>query len=148
MLFSLHIFIKDSTCIYQQTWNDGNEQKNHPQKTPQEFQRLLFGLLHSLKEFSNKMSPEKMDEFETEQVRSLTTEGYKLHYLESMSGVRFVMVTDVNVASQRNTLLTLYNMYVEHVLKNPNYTPGSYIDCEHFISKLQTFTGKLIFFEK
>lgn len=45
---------------------------------------------------------------------SYRTGGYKLHYYETVSSVKFVMLTDTGMANMRNVLHQIYvNLYVE-----------------------------------
>ena len=41
---------------------------------------------------------------------SLKTEGYKLHYFETASGIKFVMSTDLNVGDITDQLRALYTI--------------------------------------
>lgn len=51
---------------------------------------------------------------------SYRTAQYKLHYYETASNLRFVMLTDVATLSMRNVLHQIYiNLWVEYVVKNP-----------------------------
>jgi hypothetical protein len=67
----------------------------------------MFGLLHSLKSFVTRLNPVQQlsssassDAVEvSEPLQSYTTGGYKLHYFESLTGLRFVLTTDPAVDS-------------------------------------------------
>ncbi|KAK9904240.1 hypothetical protein WJX75_007479 [Coccomyxa subellipsoidea] len=56
--------------------------------------------------------------------RSFRTNNYKLHFLESPSGIKIVLNTDSNARDLRDNLSYIYGLYVEYVMKNPLYTPG------------------------
>lgn len=52
------------------------------------------------------------------------TSTYALHLFESLSGWKFVLLSDQNAQSLRYLLRQLYSgPFVEHVLKNPYLTP-------------------------
>ncbi|XP_015472456.1 trafficking protein particle complex subunit 1, partial [Parus major] len=70
----------------------------------QEF-KLMFGMLFSLRSFVAKMSPTDMrDGFV-----SFHTSKYRLHYLETPSGLRLVLNTDLGVPSAREALQHIYS---------------------------------------
>ncbi|EGS20486.1 uncharacterized protein CTHT_0023180 [Thermochaetoides thermophila DSM 1495] len=51
---------------------------------------------------------------------SYRTPHYKLHYYETASNLRLVMLTDPATLSMRNVLHQIYiNLWVEYVVKNP-----------------------------
>jgi trafficking protein particle complex subunit 1 len=51
---------------------------------------------------------------------SFRTAQYKLHYYETASNLRLVMLTDISTLSMRNVLHQIYiNLWVEYVVKNP-----------------------------
>jgi len=51
---------------------------------------------------------------------SYRTGQYKLHYYETPTNVKFVMLTDTQIPNMRNVLHQIYvNLYVEFVVKNP-----------------------------
>jgi hypothetical protein len=51
---------------------------------------------------------------------SYRTGQYKLHYYETPSSIKFVMLTDTATHNMRNVLHQIYvNLYVEFVVKNP-----------------------------
>ena len=51
---------------------------------------------------------------------SYRTSQYKLHYYETPTNIKFVMLTDTKSGSMRIALQQIYvNCYVEYVVKNP-----------------------------
>jgi len=51
---------------------------------------------------------------------SYRTGQYKLHYYETPTNIKFVMLTDTQTLNMRNVLHQIYvNLYVEFVVKNP-----------------------------
>jgi hypothetical protein len=56
---------------------------------------------------------------------SFRTNNYKLHFLESPSGLKLLLVTDPTVGNLADQLNHIYSaLFVELVAKNPLYTPG------------------------
>lgn len=60
-----------------------------------------------------------------EGLNHLRTNAYTLHHYETASGLRFVINTDNSISDLRAPLRHLYaNVWVEHIIKNPQYRPG------------------------
>jgi len=70
-----------------------------------------------------------------------------VHYLETPTGLRLVLTTDPAVPRLQESLLHLYKLYVDTVLKNPIYTPGDVIDAPGFNSRLDAWIENLPFFQ-
>lgn len=71
--------------------------------------KLIFGTVFSLRNMVRKLGGED-DAF-----ISYRTGQYKLHYYETASSVRFVMLTDTAAPSMRNVLHQIYiNLWVEY----------------------------------
>ena len=95
VLYSLHVFDRSGCCLFDREWNgprrdDGSGE--HP--------RLVFGMLHSLGEVSNKLAPRGRAPDGHITVR---TDSYALHAFEALSGYRFVRRLAVQDASSRAT---------------------------------------------
>ncbi|KAL1855691.1 hypothetical protein VTK73DRAFT_8530 [Phialemonium thermophilum] len=74
----------------------------------------MFGVVHSLRTMVRQLGGED-DAF-----IGYRTPDYKLHYYETASNLRFVMLTDPATLSMRNVLHQIYiNLWVEYVVKNP-----------------------------
>jgi hypothetical protein len=66
------------------------------------------------------------------------TNSYKLHYLETPTSLKFVLLSDPDTPDLRDTLRQIYrNVFVEYVIKNPLYKIGDPIKCELFSQNLQ-----------
>jgi trafficking protein particle complex subunit 1 len=76
--------------------------------------KLIFGVVYSLRNMVRKLGGED-DSF-----LSYRTSQYKLHYYETPTNTKFVMLTDIKSGSMRIALQQIYvNCYVEYVVKNP-----------------------------
>ncbi|KAL5683413.1 hypothetical protein ACJX0J_009798, partial [Zea mays] len=56
---------------------------------------------------------------------SFKTNTYKLNFMESPSGIKLILITHPRTGDQRDSLKHIYNLYVEYVVKNPLYAPGT-----------------------
>ncbi|KAH0612817.1 uncharacterized protein H6S33_009197 [Morchella sextelata] len=94
--------------------NDTNPSRPGGRLSVQDDAKLIFGVVFSLRNMVRKLSgPE--DSF-----ISYRTGAYKLHYYETPTNLKFVLLTDVKMNNLRVVLHQIYvNLYVEFVVKNP-----------------------------
>ncbi|KAK9480414.1 Longin-like domain-containing protein, partial [Lipomyces japonicus] len=110
--------------------------------------KLVFGVVFSLRNIVSKLAGEKEPFF------AFATSKYRLHFLETLTNLRFVMVTDLSVdgSNIRPILEQIYaGLYVEYVVKNPlspaDHSPESYsVDNELFALGLDRFLRPLAIF--
>jgi len=81
--------------------------------------KLMGGLLFSIKDMTTRLTPRTLDESESAPLISFSTNEYKVHYLETLTGLRFILCTDTSVGRITDTLAGLYKLYVEWMVKNP-----------------------------
>ncbi|KAG4987599.1 hypothetical protein JHK85_030582 [Glycine max] len=126
----MYVFNRNGVCLLYREWN-------RPLRTldAQQDQKLMFGLLFSLKSLTAKMDPTSAVEKGNLGMPQLPGQGcsfhsfrtntYKLSFMESPSGIKIILVTHPRTGDLRESLKYIYNLYVEYVVKNPLYTPGS-----------------------
>ncbi|KAH1223498.1 Trafficking protein particle complex subunit 1 [Glycine soja] len=140
----MYVFNRNGVCLLYREWN-------RPLRTldAQQDQKLMFGLLFSLKSLTAKMDPTSAVEKGNLGMPQLPGQGcsfhsfrtntYKLSFMESPSGIKIILVTHPRTGDLRESLKYIYNLYVEYVVKNPLYTPGSPIRCELFNTTLDQY---------
>jgi hypothetical protein len=104
--------------------------------------KLIFGAVFSLRSMVRKLGGPD-DAF-----ISYSTAEYKLHYFETASNLRFVLLTDPETQSMRSVLHQIYvSLWVEHVVKNPlapvEHKNGEGVRSELFEQVLDRFLGTL-----
>ncbi|CBY01066.1 hypothetical protein IAQ61_011958 [Plenodomus lingam] len=139
VLYSFYIFDRHTECIYSRRWTP-RPASSSSSKTPARPQsgssitsnngdapattrkplshgddeKLVFGLVFSLRNLVTKLGGAD-DTF-----LSYRTGEYKLHYYETPTRMKFVMLTDTKVINLRQYLHQIWaNLYVEYVVKNP-----------------------------
>ncbi|KAG5070110.1 hypothetical protein JHK85_002487 [Glycine max] len=138
----MYVFNRNGVCLLYREWN-------RPLRTldAQQDHKLMFGLLFSLKSLTAKMDPTSAVEKGNLGMLQLPGQGcsfhsfctntYKLSFMESPSGIKLfhiytiILVTHPRTGDLRESLKYIYNLYVEYVVKNPLYTPGSPIRLAH-----------------
>lgn len=144
----LYMFNRQGVCVHYHVWLRPLNALSR-----QEDQKLMFGLLFSLKSFTAKMDPVggSKGQLGAAQLQgqgcsfhSFRTNTYKLSFMETPTGMKIVLVTDQKMGDLREALKHIYsNIYVEYVVKNPLYTPEMPFKCELFNSNLDNYVKNL-----
>ncbi|KAJ9627312.1 Trafficking protein particle complex subunit BET5 [Taxawa tesnikishii (nom. ined.)] len=138
VVYSFYIFDRHTECIYSRRWQQrpvsatsktlqrqsgasavSNGTADLPgvsRKTlsTEDDAKLIFGTVFSLRRLVRQLGGED-DSF-----LSYRTGEYKLHYFETPTSLKFVMLTDTRIGSMRTVLYQIWaNLYVEFVVKNP-----------------------------
>ncbi len=70
-----------------------------------------------------------------------------MHFYESPTGFKFIMLTDPSVGSIIDQMKHIYkNIFVEYVKKNPLFKPGEKVDCYLFTENLEKFLQQWVWF--
>ncbi len=100
-------------CIYTKHWLPALDQADDSRKNDA---KLIFGTVFSLRNMVRKLGGDD-DAF-----ISFRTAQYKLHYYETPSNLRFVMLTDTGMLSMRNVLHQIFiNLWVEYGPSCPTF---------------------------
>lgn len=163
VVYSFYIFDRHAECIYKRQWlprpvsgsskslrpTSDTPSLNGPPATSRQAlsaeddAKLIFGTVFSLRNMVRKLGGED-DSF-----LSYRTSQYKLHYYETPSNIKFVMLTDTKSGSMRIALQQIYvNIYVEFVVKNPlspvEHPGGLGVDNELFEASLEQFVDRVL----
>ncbi|GFF21955.1 putative TRAPP complex subunit [Aspergillus udagawae] len=159
VVYSFYIFDRHAECIYKRRWlprpasivgkssrptsevatqNGVSSVFGQSARTTDDDAKLIFGTVFSLRNMVRKLGGED-DSFVT-----YRTSQYKLHYYETPTNIKFVMLTDVKSPSMRVALQQIYiNLYVEYVVKNPlspvEHPGGVGVNNELFEESLEQF---------
>ncbi|VDM01335.1 unnamed protein product [Schistocephalus solidus] len=114
-LFNLYLFNVHGCNIFYREWISLKTDESQENQG-----KLVHGMLVGLKALCSKLSPTENE------IHSLTyhTSKYRLHYLESPTGLKIVLNTDHCTPSLIKELETVYKLYVEHVIKAPDFDPN------------------------
>lgn len=161
VVYAFYIFDRHAECIYKKNWQlpaggvGGKGSRPSSQTyvngstparallTADDDAKLIFGTIYSLRNMVRKLGGED-DSF-----LSYRTSQYKLHYYETPTNVKFVMLTDTKSGSMRIALQQIYvNCYVEYVVKNPlspvEHPNGLGVDNELFEAALGQFVDRVL----
>ncbi|KAF1362100.1 snare-like protein [Lizonia empirigonia] len=174
VLYSFYIFDRHTECIYSRRWtprpvsssgstaaskttrptSSASLTSTAPHDAPgappthrvlshADDEKLIFGLVFSLRNMVTKLGGSD-DTF-----LSYRTGEYKLHYYETPTRMKFVMLTDTKVPNLRQYLYQIWaNLYVEYVVKNPlaptEHPGGIGVANELFERGLEAFLGAVL----
>ncbi|KAE8382099.1 Longin-like domain-containing protein [Aspergillus bertholletiae] len=165
VVYSFYIFDRHAECIYKRRWvprppsiigkssRPTSESSSTPNalppvlgqsaRTTDDDAKLIFGTVFSLRNMVRKLGGED-DSFVT-----YRTSQYKLHYYETPTNIKFVMLTDIKSPSMRIALQQIYiNLYVEYVVKNPlspvEHPGGVGVNNELFEESLEQFVTRVL----
>ncbi|KAK9322691.1 Longin-like domain-containing protein [Lipomyces orientalis] len=168
-IYSFWIFDRHCECIYHKDYkrpyrqlrprpdlgSDAIDEKKQPSGGPptgkgplsvDDDAKLVFGVVFSLRNIVTKLAGEKESFF------VFRTSKYKLHFYETQTNLRFVMITDLKVDGIRPILEQIHaGLYVEYIIKNPlspvDHTNGVGVNNELFSLGLDRFLRPLSIFE-
>ncbi|KAJ8967591.1 hypothetical protein NQ317_013196 [Molorchus minor] len=123
-VYNIYIFDKAGTLLYYEEWNRLKQSG------------MTRGRGGKTNSFVSKISPTDTKEG----FLCYKTSKYTLHFLETPSGLKFVINTDVHSQGVRELLQQIYNqVYVEYVVKNPLCNLSQPIQSELFKSNLDSY---------
>ncbi|KAL9036691.1 MAG: hypothetical protein Q9214_006023 [Letrouitia sp. 1 TL-2023] len=155
VVYSFYIFDRHAECIYKKHWTPrpASTGSKTAQSTglpdlgqqpkalnAEDDAKLVFGTIFSLRNMVRKLGGPD-DHFV-----SYRTGLYKLHYYETPTSLKFVMVTDTRTNNLRIVLHQIYvSLYVEYVVKNPlspiEHPGGVGVNCEMFELGVEQFVN-------
>ena len=136
LVFDFYVFSNSGECLLHEAF-----QPRGDTRSVSDSHKLLFGLIYSMKSFSRKISPTSLG---VDPFSSFVTGSYKLHILETMSGLNFVLITEETAGDLTEKLQYLYSeLFSQYVLRNPLYRPKQEIRSPLFLEKVKDFVTAL-----
>ncbi|KAJ1984890.1 hypothetical protein H4R34_000341 [Dimargaris verticillata] len=126
MILSLYIVNKAGGLIYQRDFNEGLNRMSSNDYL------ILAGTFHSIHAITSRISPTG----HSDGLELLEAETFKLHCFQTVTGTKFLLVTDPVHHNVESALKRIYDMYSDYVMKNPFYTPEMPIRLELFDTHL------------
>lgn len=146
--YNLYIFNRHGTCLHYYEWVRPKSVKQGAGSLADD-QRQMFGLFWTLNNFCATVDPKEPNKpqlgapFKIGQgckFYSFRTNTYKMHFLESPSGIKIVLNTSPDVGNLSDALYYIYDdAFVEYVVKNPLCNPGEPFQVEQFTSSVNNY---------
>lgn len=109
-IYSFYLFDRHCDCVYTKHW----KARANDQMSSTDISKLIFGATNSLRNTVRKLSPG------TDSFVSFKTNKYKLHFFETPSSLRFIIISDPGSENMLPVLRQIFvSLYVEYVVKNP-----------------------------
>lgn len=143
MIYSFYIYDRHCQCIYHRQYNP-HEDLNKANDS--DISKLLFGVLYSLKNLSSKLG----DNESFNSLKSFSTTNFRIHYLETLSNFKFILISDNMIDNLQNILWELYSNYFRNnIVLNP-LSPIDFnneiIDNVKFVNQTDEFIKSLSVF--
>ncbi|XP_059609421.1 trafficking protein particle complex subunit 4 [Phlebotomus argentipes] len=94
---------------------------------------VLASTFYPLFAIASQLSPEP----KSSGIEMLETETFKLNCFQTLTGVKFILISEPLQAGMEILLKKIYELYADYVLKNPFYSLEMPIRCELFDTNLQ-----------
>uniref|UniRef100_A0A914QKV6 Trafficking protein particle complex subunit n=2 Tax=Panagrolaimus TaxID=55784 RepID=A0A914QKV6_9BILA len=127
-LYNLYVFNSKGECICYKEW----KRENKREITQEGEYKLIYGLILSLRSFAQRISTKDGQQY----IKYFNTSGYKMNYMETATGLKFVLNSDPDAIGIPELLRTIYSIFVETVVKNPLVTTETTIESQLFHSRL------------
>ena len=126
MLLSLYIVNRAGTLVFHRNLNP-----SLPKLSSNEYLRV-GSTFHSLHELAKQAAP-----IQSGGILKLEANNFSLQCLQTLTGMKFVIITETGAPSLDRVLERIYQFYSDYVLKNPFYEFGLLIKCHLFDEKLE-----------
>ncbi|KAK6061036.1 Sybindin-like family protein [Cooperia oncophora] len=101
-IYNFYLFNRDGTCIFYKEWR---RDKQSGMAKSEEF-KLMFGMLVSLRSFSERLSSKDGHQL----VRYFKTSSYRMNYMETPTGLKMVMNTDPSAVGIPELIRSIYQV--------------------------------------
>jgi hypothetical protein len=128
------LLVSQGACLFRHSWRESAEVPAG--ENDEDARKMLFGLLFSLKQFVVKMDPRE-DTTKPCSFHAFRTNNYKLHFLETATGLLFLLTTDPSSPDMKDHLLQCSVIHDDIVVKNPAWDSQlSEYTCAEFLNAL------------
>ncbi|KAI8917631.1 hypothetical protein PhCBS80983_g05497 [Powellomyces hirtus] len=127
MLHALLIINKAGGLIYNRDFTDGLAKL-----TTNEY-LVMAGTFHGVHAITSRISPVPG----SSGMEVLETDTFKIFCFQTLTGVKFLLITDPSQPNADATTRKVYELYADYVMKNPFYNPEMPIRIELFDSNVQ-----------
>lgn len=100
---------------------------------------VLASTFYPLFAIASQLSPEP----KSSGIQVLETDSFKLNCFQTLTGVKFMVISEPLQAGMESLLKKMYELYSDYALKNPFYSLEMPIRCELFDINVQTLLDTL-----
>ncbi|AMD22092.1 HGL248Cp [Eremothecium sinecaudum] len=114
-IYSFWIFDRHCNCIFDREWTIPADSSSGitNSKQNEDTAKLIYGMIFSLQSMSRRMSSK------SNTVRTIATGKYRIHLLSTITGLSFVLFSDLKQQDLSQLLQYIYSeIYVKYVARN------------------------------
>ncbi|KAJ9594426.1 hypothetical protein L9F63_014151 [Diploptera punctata] len=100
---------------------------------------FLASMFYPLFAIASQLSPEP----KSSGIEIMEADTFKLHCFQTLTGVKFMIVSEPNQVGMEILLKRIYELYADYALKNPFYSLEMPIRCELFDTNLQSLLEQI-----
>eukprot|EP00127_Corallochytrium_limacisporum_P007281 Clim_evm22s246 gene=Clim_evmTU22s246 len=126
MIYSVYIINKAGSLIFQQDYIEGY-------RLPANERIMLASTFHSLFAIAANISPAN----NSSGIKTLDCDSFRLECMQTATGTKFMLLADPLEEGLPHFLQKVYELYADHVLKNPFYSLEMPIRIQSFESNLR-----------
>ena len=130
-VLSIFILSKAGGLIYHKDFGFGLKKLNNSNDY-----LVIAGTFHSVHALTTRVNPLNTH---SSGLLTMEMETCTLHCLQTLTGLKFVVVTDNNQSNVSVVSSTIYEIYSDYVMKNPFYTLDMPIRCHKFDRALNQY---------
>uniref|UniRef100_A0AAF5CQ69 Trafficking protein particle complex subunit n=1 Tax=Strongyloides stercoralis TaxID=6248 RepID=A0AAF5CQ69_STRER len=123
-IYNFYLFNKYGKCIY---YKDFQRIRKNDMDQEEEF-KLIYGMIFSLNSFSAKLCTKDS----IQQLKSYTTNSYKMFYMETLTEYKLIINTDPDASNIHDLLQSIYKSFAEIIVSNGLIDPNDKVNCEDF----------------
>mmetsp|Transcript_13267 Transcript_13267/g.23498 ORF Transcript_13267/g.23498 Transcript_13267/m.23498 type:complete len:159 (-) Transcript_13267:148-624(-) len=150
--YNIYIYNRQGTCVYYFEWLRTKPVEDGA-GTRLDDQKQLFGLFWTLSNFCAALDPKDANKgplgtprriSQGCRFRSFTTNNYKLHFFEALTGIKIVLNTSSSVSKDLSEVLQVIyeKIFAEYVIKHPLYVSGHPFYPPQFEEELNKYLAK------
>lgn len=139
-IYSVWIFDRHCNCIYNREYSQLDSSSGTiNSKDNEDTAKLLFGALFSLRNIARTLGDNEEKSFNND-LNSFTTGKYRAHFYETLSNLRFCILSDLNTRDLKNLLFKLSDIYNQLIIRNPlsqiEFNETEVISDKNFITRI------------
>lgn len=132
-VLSVYILNKAGGLIYQRDFRQGLHKLNTNDYL------VLAGTFHSVHALTSKISPTGS----STGLQTMETAKYTIHCFQTITGTKFLVFTDIGQYNPDGIINRIYQLFSDHVMKNPFYQLDMPIRCDQFDRHLNKYLASV-----
>ncbi|GHJ83902.1 hypothetical protein NliqN6_0304 [Naganishia liquefaciens] len=130
-VYGVWVINKAGGLIFQRNYGAGIAQQSSNEYL------VMAGTLHGVHAITSRIAPVP----KSSGVQTIESESFKMTIHMTLTGIKFVLISSVDMANAESVLQRIYEAYADAVMKNPFYTPEMPINATGFDAKINAIVA-------